>query len=124
MPTTAPVAPTASRTPSDPAVTATAAVVAEAVANGNLAVACARSLCTPQLAAAVAQDPGPGAASAPSVSSSVAHAVDIETVSDDGQIATVDVWLEGQGADGQLRSYRITLACQSDASWRVAGVAP
>jgi hypothetical protein len=104
-------------TPTDPAVATTAARVMSDLLAGGLALACRESLCTPQLSSVV-DLPGPvGEGTAGDV-------VDVRALSNDGRIATVEVWIEDHDAEGSLRSYRVTLVRIPDGSWQAAGVTP
>lgn len=104
-------------TPVDPAVTTTAAQVVAALLAGGLDLACRDSLCTPQLASSI--DLGKAA-----IEATAGNVVDVRALSNDGRIATVEVWIEDQNAEGSLRSYQVTLVRLSDASWRAAWVSP
>ena len=121
LPSSAPATQTATQAPTDSRVAATATQAVAHLVAGDLSQACLRSLCTEQLASALAVNPPRGTTDAPATTPAV---VAVRTVSHDGHIATVDVWIEDGTADGPLRSYRVTLACEADGSWRVAGLTP
>jgi hypothetical protein len=91
---------------------------------GDLAEACLRLLCAPQLTTQLADRREPVVANGPAGASSRASVVAVEPVSDDGHIATVNVWVEEAGAGGRLRPYLVTLARQFDGTWLVAWVTP